>query len=257
MGALMLDEVHQVGVLADEFVARRQVHNHVGAVNGGDAARRSGDPQVLTDLDGDTCTTGFKELVCPEGHFLASHRDAVLAGNRGDVARGEPALLVEFFIVGDIGLGYHPHVTVVQHHGAVEQVTAATQRRSHDSHHRRVLIAVTQRDQRLLGSIQQQLVAEEVGTGVTCHTQLGQRHDVGSRLDSGVNALYHVGHIALYISDIYLWHNGSHTHHTVVRNRFLDCLSHILAIVSIGLTCKDKYFRRISSHSGKTFLRTF
>ena len=169
VGTLVLDEVHQIGVLADELVARRQVHDHVGAIDGGNAAGRSGNPQVLTDLHSYTGTPSLKYHVGAKRHFGATHHNAVLAGNGRDVARGEPTFLVKLLIVGDIGLGNHPHFAVVDDNGAVEQVAAATQRGSHNDHHRRVPVVGTKLDERLFGGIEQQLVAKQIGTRVTRH----------------------------------------------------------------------------------------
>ena len=144
MGALVLDEVHQISVLADEFVARRQVHNHIGAIDGGDAAGRSRYPQVLADFHRNTGTARLKNLMGAERHFLITHHNAALAGDCSDVACGEPPFLVEFFIIRDIGLGHHPHLALIEHHGTVEQVAAAAQRSTHDKHYGSVLVAVAQ-----------------------------------------------------------------------------------------------------------------
>ena len=89
---------------------------------------------------------------------------------------------------------------------------------------------VTQGEKALLGRIQQQLVAKQVGTGVARHTQLGQHNDARTRLYSAVHTLDDVLHIAVNIGHIHLWHNCCHSHKAIIGHRLLLRLCHILAI---------------------------
>ena len=248
MGTLMLDKVHQVSVFADEFIAGREVHNHIGTIDGGNAARRSGHPQVLTDLDSHTSAPSVKNHVGAKGHFFTSHHDRILASDSSDIARGEPAFLVKFLVVGDIGLGNYPHLAMIDHHRTVEQVTAATQGGSHHNHDGSVLVMVTQREQRLFGRVQQQLVAEQIGTRVARDTQFRERHDMSARLDSLVQTLDDMRQVTLNVSHIDLRHNSCHTHQTIIGHNLVIYFSHILNYFDRRFNLQSYAFSLESTH---------
>ena len=84
--ALALDQVHEIGVLADHLVARRQVHNEVGAVDGSSAAGWRRHPQILANLDSDTSSPSFENQASPKIDLPTVDHDAILAGKGGNVA---------------------------------------------------------------------------------------------------------------------------------------------------------------------------
>ena len=107
-GTLLRQERLQIGVLANELVAGREVEDDIGSCQGQIVAGRNGCPNILADLD-------------TELHAITRHKqlgfgtDMDGAACKEDICRiqvlgrGKPTLLIELTVVGQIGLGDDTH----------------------------------------------------------------------------------------------------------------------------------------------------
>lgn len=86
-------------MFGDEFVGSREVEYEFGAGECELAAGGDGCPKVFAEFDAETYAIDFKELMTTEGYGLSTKCE-LSVGN--SVGRGKPALLVEFFIVGQV-----------------------------------------------------------------------------------------------------------------------------------------------------------
>ena len=124
-GRLLGHELTQVGVLAHRFGRRREVEDHLGAVEREVRRRRNGGPEVLADFDAE-----FR-AVDPEREGRAEVGALFRDGDRlfRDAGAGcEPAVFVELRIVGDVGLGYDAqHTALRENDGAVVERRAVAQ----------------------------------------------------------------------------------------------------------------------------------
>ena len=198
----MLDKVNKILVLAHQLVRCREIHQHIGTSKGRQSAGRDGSPQVFAHINGNLGLTGIKDEIAAKWHILASNRyHGVIEGL---MCSGKPALLIEFLVVGYIGLGNHTqHMPVLHHHSAVKQTCTLAQGSAHYHHHAVVTGHFAKSLYPLFGSIEQQLVTEEVGTGVGGYAQFGQYQQLRPRFTGGLNALAYFLHIEIHIGHIH------------------------------------------------------
>ncbi len=109
-GGLMLHKASAVFPLADGFIGGRQVHDDLRPIQrlqGGGRQRR---PQVLADLHAQQGPVTDAEDQVPSHGILPVSRQAQLPGTDGPALQvpggGEPAALIKFIIIGQIGFGY-------------------------------------------------------------------------------------------------------------------------------------------------------
>ena len=130
-GRLGFDQVTAVGGLGEQFVAGGKVAEQGGAGEGLGAAGGFDGPEVFADLDAEHAVRHvgrLEEQVGAEGDLLAEEFDF---GDRGDPGGGEPALLVEFPGVGEVGLGDDAEdLAAGDRDGHVEQASVDLQRRA-------------------------------------------------------------------------------------------------------------------------------
>jgi hypothetical protein len=118
----------------------REVEQDVGAGEGGAGARGDRHPHVLADLDVDRQVGqvgGAEDEVRAEGDVpVLVGAGPVRAGEHraaGVVTAGEPALLVELAVVGQVDLGHDAEdLAAVQDDGAVVEAGPAADRGAHD-----------------------------------------------------------------------------------------------------------------------------
>ena len=85
------------------------------------------------------------------------------------LCRGKPTLLIELAIVRQIGLWHDTkNLSSLDNHTTVEQEIARYDRRSHDSDDVELASEIEQHHDALFRSLQQDLLAEEILTGVAC-----------------------------------------------------------------------------------------
>ena len=101
----------------------------------------------------------------------------MFVGNPG--ARREPAVFVEFPVVGNVGLGNHAqHTPLREDHGAVVERRPVAQRGARDQREGQFARGAHQALQRLVGRVEQRLLQQEVAAGVGRDAQLGEHHDL-------------------------------------------------------------------------------
>ena len=102
---LLSQERLQVGMLAQQFVAGREVEDDVGTSHCQIVAWRDGSPYILADLHAKLHAVGSDEDlgICTDRHRATCKVDL----RRIQILRrGKPALLIELRIVWQIGLGH-------------------------------------------------------------------------------------------------------------------------------------------------------
>jgi hypothetical protein len=173
---LLENELAAVVGLGDPVVAGREVEDHLGAGQGVVAARRRGRPEVLADLDREGHPSHLEQLAGREAEFAQPLVGDGLVDAR---ARGKPAPLIEFAVVGQVDLGDRPADPAAVDHerGVVQPAVGGLERGSHEE---------GRGDRRgLAGQIcepfpdrgQQVAGLEEVFAGIPGEGQLGEQHD--------------------------------------------------------------------------------
>ena len=171
-----------VFVLADSDVRGRQVHEHRRPREGGIARRRNRHPQVLADLhEKRPGAADTKQQPFAEGNVVLIGQVDTSAPGRS--RRGELPHFIVFPVVGQEGLGHHAQNTpLMQDRSAVEQQGVHLQRQADDGDQ----IGFPRRPQhgaeRLLGTVKQRLLVEQVFTRVGRQAELREHchHGFGS-----------------------------------------------------------------------------
>uniref|UniRef100_A0A0N4ZIW7 LigA n=1 Tax=Parastrongyloides trichosuri TaxID=131310 RepID=A0A0N4ZIW7_PARTI len=174
--------------LADDDVGGRQVAQDARACERRPRRRRQRRPEVLADLDGEDEARPvgrLKDQARGEIDARTVQDDSVLAAAGGG---REPALLIIFAVVGQIGLGDHAqHLAPAQHDGAVEQGVAVADRRADHGDHARLVRDLGQARDLALDLFQQGRLQVQVVDGraqalcgpVRRRERLGQDDDAG------------------------------------------------------------------------------
>ncbi len=171
-GALLGHQAPQVVVLANEFVAGGQVEDEVGAGQGQHVAGGRGAPHVFADFDAEEGTAHRAEQLRTGGHQDTVARIANLARTQV-LRRGEPTLLIELTVVGQIDLGNHPEqLAALDDGGAVEQQVAHHDGQTDDGNEVELARMVEQGNHRMFASVDEHLLPEEILTSVGRDTQL-------------------------------------------------------------------------------------
>jgi hypothetical protein len=109
-------------------------------------------------------------------------------------------LLVELAVVRQIALWHHPqHLPAVQHHGAIEQGMAGTQRCSDDDDRRDLARCLRQLGQCREHAVKKRVLEEEVLVGIARQGQF-RKNDEGSMVLGG--RLYKLEHLPAVIARI-------------------------------------------------------
>ena len=139
-----------------------------------------GDPQILADLDAELRAVDLEREVGAEVGLLPGDGDR-LAGDAG--ARGEPAVFVEFAVVGDVGLGHDAQdASLREYDGAVVERRTVTQREADDQRQREFARGFGQFGQGLVGRVEQRGLQQQIAARVAGHGQLGECHDLHAAL---------------------------------------------------------------------------
>ena len=170
------DEPVAVFILADCFVARREVQQHVRASERLEGARRRRHPQVFADLDSHDDRSRFEQQIDAEWRLPSAKIDRrPLVTPR----RGEPAALVELLVVRNVLLRHDSeHLPVEQHRRRVVEAVLNDDRQS-DHHQLLPSASRCGQLQRLVnGGIKKRLLSEQVGARVARDAKFGKEHDV-------------------------------------------------------------------------------
>ena len=222
-GRLLGHELTQVGVLAHRFGRRREVEDHLGAVEREVRRRRNGGPEVLADFDAE-----FR-AVDPEREVRAEVGALFRDGDRlfRDAGAGcEPAVFVELRIVGDVGLGYDAqHTALRENDGAVVERRAVAQGGAGDDDQRQFARGFYQPRKGFVGRVEQRRQQQQVGAGVGRDGQFGKRDD----LDAPLRGLF--GHrgdplgVEVAVADPYVRHRCRHFQKTEIIHRSVCCFA--------------------------------
>ena len=134
------------------------------------------------------------------------------------MGRGEPALLVELAVIGQVGLRHEAEQAAALYNGrAVEQDVAHRNGQAYYTDDVEVAREVEQLKQRLLGALQQERLAEEVLAGVARDAKLGEhRHLYATPLGHGDNVLYLL-QIVLAVGHPHRGHGGCNLNESVLH----------------------------------------
>ena len=188
-GTLSDDEGAAVFRLADGLIAGRAVDQHRGAGDGVTGAGRGGDPKILADLDSQPVIRHLpaaEQQVGAEGHLLSQQRNHADSGRRG----GEPAALVEFAVIGQVGFGDDAEeLPAHDDGGAVVQLAARVQRKPHHGGEGKRPAGLQHRLQGGQGALLQGGLQQQIPAGIAAEPQLRQHQ----QMDAGGFGLPHGG----------------------------------------------------------------
>lgn len=191
-------------------------------------AGRNGQPHVFTYLDAELhAVSGLEQLglgTQPDGGAcqIDLRRIQVLG-------RGKPAFLVELVIVGQIGLGNHTEYAAPLHHnGTVQQQSSCLHGQSYHTDDVQLAGKLQQAYQSLLGLVQQQLLLEQVLTGVARQTEFRKTNNLHLLAVSQGDQFLHLLDVVLNVCYFHGGHSSRHFYKTIFHTsiNFPDSTSH-------------------------------
>ena len=175
-GRLLGDELPQVGVFPGQFGRGREVEDHLRAVQGQLCRGRDRGPEVLADFHAELRAVDREGEVGAEVGLLSRDVDPLL-GDPGP--GGEPAILVEFAVVGNVTLRHNPEDLALGHdHGTVVEGRAVAQRRPDDQCQGKFARCLGEPGQGLVGRVEQRGLQQQVAACVGRHAQFGEDDDL-------------------------------------------------------------------------------
>ena len=157
-----------------------------------------------------------------------------------EIITREPALLIEFLVVGQVGFGHKTqYLALVHHHSAIEKVPVGPDWSSHNHDNVDSGRRLPNGHNSLLGAVEQHLVGKQVGTCVGCDAQLWKNHKLRPSIGSMPRTVNNLCHIVFNIGDIDLRHCCSYAYISVI---VFILQSHL--VISTIVTCKIKQFCR-------------
>ena len=199
--------------LADDDVGRRQVQQDPRARQRRPRGRRQRRPIVLADLDGEDEARPVRRLEDQsrrEIHRLAVQPDHVFGPRR---RWREPAFLVIFAVVGQIGLGRDAqHLAPAHHHGAVEQGVSAADRRTDHGDQIGAGCRLGQDRDLPLHLVQQGRLHMQVVDRIGRQRQLGKDHQVHALFARLADQRQMLARIRLRIPDVRHGRRRRHAH---------------------------------------------
>lgn len=174
-------------MLAHRFGRRREVEDHLGAVEREVRRRRNGGPEVLADFDAESVPlipnvrSAPKSALCSATEIVSSEMPAPGC---------EPAVFVELRVVGDVGLGnYAQYAALRENDGAVVERRAVAQGGAGDDDQRQFARGFYQPRKGFVGRIEQRRLQQQVGAGVGRDGQFGKRDDLDAPLARPLRAI--------------------------------------------------------------------
>ena len=213
--------------LAYDDVGRRQVQQDPRARQRRPRRGRQRGPIVLADLDREDEARPidrFEEQTRREVHRLAVQPEHVFRARR---RRREPALLVVFAVVGQIGLGHNPqHLAGPDHHRTVIQGVAVADRRPDHRHDIRLGRRLRDHGDLPLDLVQQRRLHMQIVDRIGRQRQFGKDHQVHAllaRLTDQGDVLLAVRPGVAHVADR---RRRRHAHEAVGLGRMEQSISH-------------------------------
>ena len=117
-------------MFSDALVGRRKVTDDISTFQRQDRAGGDGCPHILTDLHTKDGLGSFEKHIVRNGYQLATKAHVVLFDH---VARGKPAHLVKFFVVGQVVLRHHTqYLAMLNYRSGIQQHTMYRHRHADD-----------------------------------------------------------------------------------------------------------------------------
>ena len=208
----------EISMLTNQFVAGREVEDDICTREGEIIAGRNRCPHILADLHTELHTTaGDEEFgLCTHGETAACKEE----GRRIQIlGRGKPTLLVELGIVGQIGLGDDTQqLSTLDHSGTVIQQTIDDHRQTYDRDDIEFTCEIKQCDDGALGTIQQELLLEEILARVSRDTEFREDdHLHPTTFGLGDDTLYLLD-VVIHISHLHGGNGSGHFYKSVFHN---------------------------------------
>ena len=132
------------------------------------------------------------------------------------LGRGKPAFLVELIIVGQIGLGHHAeYAAALYHSGTVQQQPACLHGQTYHTDDVQLTGKLQQAYQPFLGLVQQQLLLEQVLTGVARQTEFRKTDYLHLLAVGQRNQFFHLLNVVLNVSHFHGGHSSRHVYKTI------------------------------------------
>ena len=187
-------------MLAYQLIACREVDNDVGATQRRISAGRNGNPQVFTHLNGNAGIAHRENQVVAKLALFGCRTSAT-----------EPALLVKFFIVREIGLrNITFNVTIMDKDGAVEEFVAAHHWCSHHNSHIGAAGFVANPAECIFGLMEQSAVVEQVAAGIAGYREFGKDDKINALLMSLAYHLENVFQVEVHVGNVHARHSRRH-----------------------------------------------
>ena len=135
------------------------------------------------------------------------------------MSRGEPPLLVELAVVGQVSLCHNAQQrTALYDSSTVVEQRADLHGQSDDSNHVELAGEVEQLHQSLLSLVDKQLLVEEILTGIARQTEFWEHHHLDALPFGLGNQTFHLSHIIVYIGHLDNGDGGGHFQESVFHS---------------------------------------
>jgi hypothetical protein len=133
-------------MFADAFVTGRWIEDNLRTLQSQMRTRRNGSPHVLANFNAKGGVAGFEKQVSTQ----RNHLSAKAYGRFNQLgSRGEPTLLVIFFVIGQVGFGHNAqYFTFLYHYGRIDQGGVNAQRHTYNRYYVELTGVVQEHHQR-------------------------------------------------------------------------------------------------------------
>ena len=174
-GRLLGDQRTEISVLADHFVACRQIDQQGGPGHCEAGGRRVRNPQIFADFDTETDFPVFEKQVGRERNLLSAQFDRFAVGFR---AGGEPARFVKFVVIRQVSLRHDSENDAgAEYDGRIVEPVVDSQRHTGDTDRPAGGRVGEQPCESPFGLFDQERLAEQVAAGVSGDAELRKCRD--------------------------------------------------------------------------------
>ena len=216
--ALLSQQLAEIIVLANQFVAGRKIEDDIGTCQRKVIAGRRGGPDIFANFDTKPYAIASDKNLRREGEVNLIAGKAQF-GSAQVLNRSKPTLLVELVVVGQILLGNDAqNLALLDDGGTVEQQITNSDGQTHDGDDVKLTCEVEQHEHGTLCGFEQEVLPKQVLTCIASKGQFGENNNLHPLPFGQYNLLFYLLDIVFAICHLYRGNCRSDFYKSVVHN---------------------------------------